>query len=257
MKKEAMAKTKEQSLKSLGKIPVFLASLLVAAIGVAACGTSTPATTGTTTRPPTTKTPATATEPATPATTTASQPATSASSGRAVTLNGAGATFPAPLYSRWFDVYFTQNNVKINYQAVGSGAGITQITEGTVDFGASDGIMTADQQTKAEAAHGPILHIPMTAGSVAVIYNIPGQAGTQIKLTGDVLADIYLKKITSWNDARITALNAGVTLPASQIAVVHRSDGSGTTNIFTNYLSKVSDNWKTNIGSGNSVNWPG
>lgn len=240
--------------RSFSKIPMFLASLLVAAIGVTACGTSAPATT-TSTMPPTATATSTTTPPATPA--TSQTPAMSTTPAQAVTLNGAGATFPAPLYSRWFDVYFTQNNVKINYQAVGSGAGITQVTEGTVDFGASDGIMTTDQQTKAEATRGPILHIPMTAGAVAVVYNVTGLSGTQIKLTGDVLADIYLKKISNWNDARIVALNSGVTLPNSQIAVVHRSDGSGTTNIFTNYLAKVSDEWKTKIGSGNSVNWPG
>ena len=115
-------------------------------------------------------------------------------------LNGAGATFPNPLYTKWFDEYNKLTGVKINYQAIGSGGGISQITEGTVDFGASDGIMTADQQAKAEAAHGPILHIPMTSGSVAVVYNLPGIGSGQLKLTGDVLANIYLKKITKWND---------------------------------------------------------
>jgi len=172
-------------------------------------------------------------------------------------LNGAGATFPAPLYTKWFDEYFKITGVKINYQAIGSGGGITQITEGTVDFGASDGIMTAEQIAKAAAAHGPILHIPMTSGAVAVIYNLAGITSGQLKLTGDVLADIYLKKITKWNDPRITALNPGLNLPDAAIAVVHRSDGSGTTFIFTNYLAKISADWSTKVGNATSVNWPG
>ncbi len=177
--------------------------------------------------------------------------------GQATSLNGAGATFPYPLYSKWFDVYATQTGVKVNYQSIGSGGGITQITQGTVDFGASDGIMTPEQQSAAEAGHGPILHIPMTSGSVAVIYNLPGISTGQVKLGGDTLADIYLKKIAKWNDPRIGALNPGVNLPGTDIALVHRADGSGTTNIFTNYLSKVSDEWKTRVGAANSVNWPG
>jgi len=175
----------------------------------------------------------------------------------AVNLNGAGATFPAPLYTKWFDEYNKFTGVKINYQPIGSGGGISQITEGTVDFGASDGIMTAEQQSKAESAHGPILHIPMTTGAVAVVYNLAGVNTGQLKLTGDVLADIYLKKIAKWNDPAIAGLNAGLNLPDVSIAVVHRSDGSGTTYIFTNYLSKISDEWKTKVGNATSVNWPG
>jgi len=174
----------------------------------------------------------------------------------AKSLTGAGATFPQPLYTKWFDVYNQQFGVEVNYQPVGSGAGITQITNGTVDFGASDGIMTDQQEAAAEAAHGSILHIPMTDGAVALIYNLPGITG-QINLTGDVLANIYLKNIKNWNDPAITALNTGVNLPSTQIAVVHRSDSSGTTNIFTSYLYKVSDEWKTKVGNANSVNWPG
>jgi phosphate transport system substrate-binding protein len=172
-------------------------------------------------------------------------------------LNGAGGTFPAPLYTKWFDEYYKITGVKINYQAVGSGAGISQITAGTVDFGASDAIMTADQQSKAEAAGGPILHIPMTSGAVAIIYHLSGITSGQIKLTGDVLAKIYLKTITTWNDPQITALNPGLNLPNTPIAVVHRSDGSGTTYIFTNYLSKISTDWSTKVGNATSVNWPG
>jgi phosphate transport system substrate-binding protein len=175
----------------------------------------------------------------------------------AVSLNGAGATFPNPLYTKWFDEYYKLTGVKINYQAIGSGGGIQQITEGTVDFGASDGIMTTEQQTKAESAHGPILHIPMTSGAVAIIYNLPGIGSGQLKLTPDVLADIYLKKISKWNDPGITAINPDLKLPDAAIALVHRSDGSGTTFIFTNYLSKVSDEWKTKVGNATSVNWPG
>jgi phosphate transport system substrate-binding protein len=188
--------------------------------------------------------------PATPSSTTPTP-------SQSVNLNGAGATFPAPLYTKWFDEYNKLTGVKINYQAIGSGAGIAQITAGTVDFGASDGIMTADQQAKAEAAHGPILHIPMTSGSVAVIYNLTGIGTEQLKLTGDVLANIYLKKITRWNDPAITALNKGLNLPDSSIAVVHRSDGSGTTYIFTNYLTKISADWAAQVGNATSVNWPG
>jgi phosphate transport system substrate-binding protein len=172
-------------------------------------------------------------------------------------LNGAGATFPQPLYTKWFAVYYNLTGVQINYQGVGSGAGIAQITAGTVDFGASDGIMTDEQQAATEAAGGPILHIPMTSGAVAIIYNLPGISSGQMKLTGDVLADIYLKNITAWNDPRITALNPALNLTNEPIVVVHRSDGSGTTFIFTNYLSKVSDEWNTEVGSATSVNWPG
>jgi phosphate transport system substrate-binding protein len=182
---------------------------------------------------------------------------TTATPSAQVNLNGAGATFPAPLYTKWFDEYYKLTGVKINYQPVGSGAGITQITEGTVDFGASDGIMTADQQAKAESTRGPILHIPMTSGAVAVVCNVRGVSAGQLRLTGDVLADIFLKKITAWNDPRIVALNPGLSLPAAPIAVVHRADGSGTTYIFTNYLSKVSDGWRNRVGNATSVNWPG
>ncbi len=180
-----------------------------------------------------------------------------ATSTQASNLNGAGATFPGPLYTKWFDEINKLTGVKINYQPIGSGGGIQQITAGTVDFGASDGIMTDDQVKTAEAAHGPILHIPMTSGAVAIIYNLTGIASGQIKLTGDVLANIYLKKITKWNDPAITALNPGLNLPNTDIAVVHRSDGSGTTYIFTNYLSKVSADWKTKVGNATSVSWPG
>jgi phosphate transport system substrate-binding protein len=176
---------------------------------------------------------------------------------QAKTLNGAGGTFPLPLYTTWFSEYYNLTGVEVNYQGVGSGAGIAQIMAGTVDFGASDAIMTDEQQAAAEAAGGPILHIPMTSGAVAIIYNLSGISSGQMKLTGDVLADIYLKNITTWNDPRITALNPTLNLTDEPIVVVHRSDGSGTTYIFTNYLSKVSESWNTTIGYGTSVAWPG
>jgi phosphate transport system substrate-binding protein len=175
---------------------------------------------------------------------------------QAMSLEGAGATFPQPLYTKWFDEYAKLTGVKINYNGIGSGGGIKAITDGTVDFGASDGIMTDEQVAAAEAAGGPILHIPMTSGSVAICYNLEGIASGQMKLTPDVLANIYLGKITKWNDPAITAINPSLNLPNTDIAVVHRSDGSGTTFIFTNYLSKVSDEWKTEVGNATSVEWP-
>lgn len=173
-------------------------------------------------------------------------------------LNGAGGTFPAPLYSKWFSIYSQLTGVNVNYQPVGSGSGITDITLGTVDFGASDGIMTQAQEAAAEAQHGPIMHIPMASGSVALIYNIPGVTGNQqLKLTADVLANIYLKNIKNWNDPAITAINPDLTLPNIPIAVVYRADGSGTTFIFTNYLSKVSSEWASKVGNAMTVQWPG
>jgi phosphate transport system substrate-binding protein len=188
------------------------------------------------------------------------QPAPAATSNptitQAMSLEGAGATFPQPLYTKWFDEYYKLTGVKINYNGIGSGGGIKAITDGTVDFGASDGIMTDEQVAAAEAAGGPILHIPMTSGSVAICYNLEGIASGQLKLTPDVLADIYLGKITKWNDSRLAAINPGLNLPNTDIAVVHRSDGSGTTFIFTNYLSKVSDEWETEVGNATSVEWP-
>ncbi|MBI2853569.1 MAG: phosphate ABC transporter substrate-binding protein PstS [Chloroflexi bacterium] len=186
-----------------------------------------------------------------PGVTTSGQ--TTTPSGARINLTGAGATFPYPLYSKMFSEYSKISNVDVNYQSIGSGGGIRQITEKTVDFGASDGIMTDAQSA---AAPAKLLHIPMTSGAVAVVYNLPGLS-TGLKLTADILADIYLKKLTKWNDSRITALNPGVNIPANDIAVVHRSDGSGTTFIFTNYLSKVSQEWKDKVGNATSVKWPG
>lgn len=170
-------------------------------------------------------------------------------------MTGAGATFPYPLYSKMFSEYDKACGVKVNYQSIGSGGGIRQLQEQTVDFGASDGVM--DDKQKQEAKGGAVLHIPTVAGAEAIVFNLPGIKPSQLKLTPDVLADIYLKKISNWNDARIKALNPSVKLPDLAIAVVHRSDGSGTTFIFTNYLSKVSAEWKAKVGFATSVNWPG
>jgi len=169
-----------------------------------------------------------------------------------LTLNGAGATFPFPLYSKWSQVYAAEKGVQINYQSIGSGGGIRQFIARTVDFGASDGPMTDEQMAQ---AGGRVLHIPMVAGAVVPVYNVPG-VPIGLDFTADVLADIFLGKITKWNDPRLVKSNAQVTLPAADIVVVHRSDGSGTTAIWVNYLSKVSPEWKTKVGEGTSVNWP-
>jgi len=170
-------------------------------------------------------------------------------------MTGAGATFPYPLYSKMFDEYNKICGVKVNYQSIGSGGGIRQLQQQTVEFGGSDGIMNEKQ--KQQAKGGNVMHIPAVAGAVVVIYNLPGAEKTQLKFTPDVLADIYLKKIKTWGDARIKALNPSAKLPTQDIAVVHRSDGSGTTFIFTSYLSKVSSEWKDKVGNATSVNWPG
>jgi phosphate transport system substrate-binding protein len=166
-------------------------------------------------------------------------------------LIGAGATFPYPLYSKMFDVYNKEYGVKVNYQAIGSGGGIRQLINKTVDFGGSDAIMS-DQDMK-EAA-GTILHIPTSAGAVVITYNLTGDPG--LKFTPDIIADIFLGKINRWNDPRLSALNPGMKLPDMAVTVVHRSDGSGTTFIFSDYLSKVSPEWKEKVGKGTSLNWP-
>ena len=166
-------------------------------------------------------------------------------------INGAGATFPAPLYQKWFQEYAQAGGAAINYQAIGSGGGIKQITAHSVDFGASDAPMSA-----AELGAAPgIIHVPTVAGAVCVAYNVPGLK-QGIHLTGPAIADIFLGKITKWNDAEIAKLNPGVALPGDTIYPVHRSDGSGTTNAFTTYLADVSPSWRTDIGpGGKSVNW--
>jgi phosphate transport system substrate-binding protein len=168
-------------------------------------------------------------------------------------INGAGATFPYPIYSKWFSEYNKLHpTVQINYQSIGSGGGIRQVTEQTVFFGATDGPMT-DEQLK--AAPGPLVHLPTVMGAVVPVYNIPNVT-SELKFNGDVLAGIYLGKITKWNDPAIEKINAGVKLPATDITVIHRSDGSGTTYIWVDYLSKLSPDFKTKVGVATSVNWP-
>jgi phosphate transport system substrate-binding protein len=168
-------------------------------------------------------------------------------------INGAGATFPYPLYSKWFYEYSNANpGVKFNYQSIGSGGGIKQITAGTVNFGATDAPMTDEELKKTP---GPIIHIPTALGAVVPVYNLDG-AAEGLKLTPDVLAGIYLGKITRWNDPKIAELNKTVTMPNADIVVAHRSDGSGTTDIFTNYLTTVNTEWRAKVGRGKAVNWP-
>jgi phosphate transport system substrate-binding protein len=172
---------------------------------------------------------------------------------QALQINGAGATFPAPIYTKWFAEYNKLHpNVQINYQPLGSGAGIRQVTNETVFFGASDGPMTNEQL---QAAPGKILHFPTVLGAVVPVYNIPG-VKAELKFTGPVLADIFLGKITKWNDPAIAKLNPGVTLPATNITVVHRSDASGTSFIWTDYFAKISPEWKNRVGVNTAVNWP-
>jgi phosphate transport system substrate-binding protein len=167
-------------------------------------------------------------------------------------INGAGATFPYPIYSKWFDEYAKREpHLRFNYQSIGSGGGIKQVTSRTVDFGATDGPMTDAQLRSAPAE---LFHIPTVLGAVVATYNLPGSP--QLKFTPEVLADIFLGKITKWNDARIMAINPGAKLPDQSILVVHRSDGSGTTYIWVDYLSKVSPEWQQKVGRGTSVNWP-
>jgi phosphate transport system substrate-binding protein len=179
--------------------------------------------------------------------------ATAASASAETLINGAGATFPYPIYSKWFSEYAKiDKSVKFNYQSIGSGGGIKQITAQTVDFGASDKFLS-DEELK--AAPGKLIHIPTVMGAVVVTYNIPGVA-KGLKLTAETLSQIYEGKITSWNDPKIARDNAGQHLPAKPIIVVHRSDGSGTTNIFTDYLCSVSPEWAKSVGKGTSVNWP-
>src|SRR6266436_2843305 len=174
-----------------------------------------------------------------------------------LSINGAGASFPEPIYSKWFDEYHKKDpSVQINYQAIGSGGGIRQITEGTVDFGASDGPMNDDQLKAFQDKHGfPVLHFPTVLGADVPTYNIPGVTA-ELNFTPEALAGIFLGKITKWNDPAIADANKGVKLPAEDIVVVHRAEGSGTTYCWTDYLSKISDEWKTKVGKGGSVNWP-
>ena len=176
----------------------------------------------------------------------------SATASAQMMINGAGATFPYPIYSKWFDDYAKVDpSVRFNYQSIGSGGGQKQILAQTVDFGASDGPMSDENLSKAP---GKILHLPTVAGAVVMTYNLPGNPA--LKLDGETIADIFLGKIKKWNDPKIAASNPGAKLPENEIVVVHRSDGSGTTFIFTDYLSKVSTEWKQKAGNNTSVNWP-
>jgi phosphate transport system substrate-binding protein len=172
-------------------------------------------------------------------------------------INGAGATFPYPIYSKWFNEYRKLHpDVQINYQSIGSGGGIRQVTEGTVDFGASDGPMNEEQLQAFQQKHNfGIFHFPTVLGAVVITYNIPGVTSS-LNLTPEAISGIYLGKITKWNDPALVSANPRVKLPAADIVVVHRSDGSGTSYCWTDYLSKVSEEWKTRVGKGTSVNWP-
>jgi len=175
-----------------------------------------------------------------------------ASAAEGNTLLGAGSTFVYPLFSKLFSEYNKITGLKVNYQSIGSGGGILQLTNKTVDFGDSDAPLNDEQKNKMGV---PVLHIPMCSGAVVIAYNLPGLKGT-LKLTPTILANIFLGKIKNWNDAQIAAVNRGVKLPSTPIIIAHRSDGSGTTNIFTTYLSKVSSDWNTKVGKGSSINWP-
>ncbi len=169
------------------------------------------------------------------------------------TLTGAGATFPNPIYTKWFDAYHKKTGVQINYQSIGSGGGIRQFTEGTVDFGATDGPMNESQIA---AVGANVLHVPTVLGAVVVTYNLPGLGGTRLKFDGDALVDIFMGRITKWNDKRLAQLNPGVRLPDLDVIVVHRSDGSGTSYIFTDFLNKFSREWRDKVGYATSVDWP-
>jgi phosphate transport system substrate-binding protein len=174
-----------------------------------------------------------------------------------LSINGAGATFPYPMYSKWFDEYHKKNpNLQINYQSIGSGGGIKQVTEGTVDFGATDGPMNDEQLKTYQDKHGSgILHFPTVLGAVVPTYNIPGVTAA-LNFTPEALAGIYLGKVTKWNDPLIADTNKGVNLPADDIIVVHRAESSGTTYVWTDYLSKISEEWKTKVGKATAVKWP-
>jgi phosphate transport system substrate-binding protein len=178
---------------------------------------------------------------------------TAAASTAGVDLNGAGATFPYPIYSKWFSDYAAKTGVKINYQSIGSGGGVRQLSDMTVDFGASDSPMSDAEMGNAKG--GPVMHFPTVLGAVVLTYNVAGLT-QPLRLSGPVIADIFLGRVTKWNDARISTLNPGVTLPASDILVVHRSDGSGTTFIFSDYLAAVSPQWLRGPGKGKELQWP-
>ena len=171
----------------------------------------------------------------------------------AQSLTGAGATFPKPIYTKWFDASHKKTGVQINYQSIGSGGGIRQFTEGTVDFGASDGPMNESQIA---AVNSNVLHVPTVLGAVVVTYNLPALGDTKLKLDGNALVDIFMGRIVKWNDPKLAKLNPGVKLPDMDLVVVHRSDGSGTSYIFTDFLNKFSREWRDKVGFATSVNWP-
>jgi phosphate transport system substrate-binding protein len=171
----------------------------------------------------------------------------------AQTLTGAGATFPNPIYTKWFDAYSKLTGIQINYQSIGSGGGIRQFTEGTVDFGATDGPMNESQIA---AVKGNVLHVPTVLGAVVATYNLPSLGETKLRFDGSLLVDIFMGRVTKWSDERIAALNPGIKLPDIDLIVVHRSDGSGTTYVFTDFLNKFSREWRDKVGSATSVNWP-
>jgi phosphate transport system substrate-binding protein len=168
-------------------------------------------------------------------------------------LTGAGATFPNPIYTKWFDAYNKKTGIQINYQSIGSGGGIRQFTQGTVDFGATDGPMNESQ---IQAVNANVVHLPTVLGAVVLTYNLPSLGPTKLKFDGNALVDIFMGRITKWNDKRLQALNPGVNLPNIDLIVVHRSDGSGTTYIFTDFLNKFSREWRDKVGYATSVNWP-
>ena len=176
-----------------------------------------------------------------------------AGEGGPVALTGAGATFPYPVYSKWFSAFHDQTGHQINYQSIGSGAGVQQFVERTVDFGATDGPMTDDEMA---AVNGQVLHIPTVLGAVVLTWNLPELGDTPLQLDGALVADIFLGRVTKWNDPRIAEHNPGVALPDRDLIVVHRSDGSGTSFIFTDYLAKVSPDWQAEVGVGKALNWP-
>lgn len=238
-----------------------------AAGGAATTAPTTAPTTAATTAPTTAPTTA-ATRPTTAGTATGS-PAAGATPntsikingpypGEAKSLNGAGATFPQPLYSKWFNEYAKVTGVQVNYQGNGSGAGKKAITDQTVDFAGSDSFMTDQEMTTAQAKCGaPVINFPTTLGAVVITYNVPGLETTKLKMDGDVISGIFLGDIKKWNDPKIAAQNPGVNLPNNDIIVIHRSDGSGTNDNFTSYLSDVNAKWKSTIGSGTTVKWNG
>jgi phosphate transport system substrate-binding protein len=243
-------KREEPQLRSISRREILKGVAALGALSaLAACGpTVTPAAPAKT--EPAKAAPTTNSSQTTPA--AAATQSVCPAAGSATTLTGAGATFPNPLYVKWFDEYAKSCNVKVNYQAIGSGGGIQQHTKKLVDFGASDGILTEKQKQEAPGT----LMIPMTAGAVAVVVNLEGVEAGKLKLSPEALAGIYLGTITKWDDAKVAADNPGLKLPASAITVARRADGSGTTNIFTSYLAAVSPDWKSMVGAGNAVQWP-